>query len=216
MVSGEGSCRRIFLSLAVLQCYALGVVNMLRTSLEEAPPRGKTSIAGDSYYQRLETPLGRMWVLADDAFLRVLEFAEVNEADEPAVHPEKFKIAGLRFEENLLITHIKKELKLYFEGEPCRFQTPVKPVGTPFQERVWDVLKTIPTAQTGSYADVAKAIGQPKACRAVAQAIGRNPIAIVIPCHRVIGSSGSLTGYAGGLWRKKRLLALEQTAFREI
>ena len=102
-----------------------------------------------------------------------------------------------------------KQLKEYFEGSRKEFQIPLNPEGTSFQKKVWKLLETIPFGSTRSYQEMANALGDPKVIRAAASANGKNPIAIIIPCHRVIGSDGSLTGYAGGLHRKKWLLEHE-------
>lgn len=102
-----------------------------------------------------------------------------------------------------------EELTQYFSGECSPFKTALAPVGTAFQLSVWDSLKRIPYGETISYADVSDAIGKPKAVRAVGGAIGKNPLSIFIPCHRVIGKSGKLTGYAGGIKVKETLLRLE-------
>jgi methylated-DNA-[protein]-cysteine S-methyltransferase len=101
------------------------------------------------------------------------------------------------------------QLKEYFKGERSTFNLPLNPQGTDFQKRVWGQLEKIPFGKTVSYMDMAKELGDPKVIRAAASANGKNPISIIIPCHRVIGSNGSLTGYAGGLHRKKWLLAHE-------
>jgi methylated-DNA-[protein]-cysteine S-methyltransferase len=106
------------------------------------------------------------------------------------------------------------QLQEYFAGQRTRFELPISMVGTPFQRRVWDALKTVPYGETRSYAQVAKAIGNPAAMRAVGLANGKNPISIIVPCHRVIGSDGSLTGYGGGLERKRFLLDLESRVAR--
>lgn len=102
------------------------------------------------------------------------------------------------------------QLEEYLAGERKRFDLPLCPQGTAFQKKVWEALCTIPYGQTRSYADIAVQIGDPKACRAVGMANNRNPIAILVPCHRVIGKNGDLTGYAGGLEIKRRLLDLEK------
>lgn len=109
-----------------------------------------------------------------------------------------------------IIDKTRRELDAYFEGKLKVFTVPVTPEGTAFQRAVWNALLTIPYGVTKSYAQQAQAIGNPKAMRAVGLANGRNPIAIIIPCHRVIGANGSLTGYGGGMERKKFLLDLEQ------
>jgi len=104
---------------------------------------------------------------------------------------------------------LRHQLEEYFAGERREFELDLAPAGSPFQLQVWRALRAIPYGQTASYGEIAAAVGQPGAARAVGGANNRNPIAIVIPCHRVIGASGSLTGYGGGLPRKQRLLALE-------
>ncbi|MCA8974064.1 MAG: methylated-DNA--[protein]-cysteine S-methyltransferase [Planctomycetes bacterium] len=105
----------------------------------------------------------------------------------------------------------RRQLAEYFAGRRREFELPLAPRGTPFQLEVWAALRTIPFGSTCSYADIAARIGRPNAVRAVGAANGRNPIAIIVPCHRVIGRDGSLTGYAGGLDRKRRLLQHERT-----
>ena len=109
-----------------------------------------------------------------------------------------------------MMSRVQAELTAYFEGELREFTIPVQASDTAFQESVWQVLLGIPYGQMLSYADVAHQIGQDNAVRAVGKANGDNRIAIVVPCHRVVGSDGKLTGYGGGLWRKKYLLSLEQ------
>ena len=105
---------------------------------------------------------------------------------------------------------IEAELCAYFDGESARFNVPIAYHGSGFAQRVWDALRQIPAGETRSYADLARAIGQPSAVRAVARANGANRLALVVPCHRVIGADGSLTGYGGGLWRKQWLIDLER------
>lgn len=110
-----------------------------------------------------------------------------------------------------LLFMVKHQLQRYFKGEPVDFRTiPVAPPGTPFQQQVWNVLGDIPYGQTRSYGWVARQLGRPKACRAVGQANGKNPIPIIIPCHRVVQQDGALGGYSGGTWIKQFLLELEQ------
>jgi methylated-DNA-[protein]-cysteine S-methyltransferase len=104
---------------------------------------------------------------------------------------------------------LRRQLEEYFAGERREFELELAPTGTPFQLSVWSALRAIPYGETASYGEIAAAVGQPAAARAVGGANNRNPIAIVVPCHRVIGASGSLTGYGGGLPRKQQLLALE-------
>jgi methylated-DNA-[protein]-cysteine S-methyltransferase len=109
-----------------------------------------------------------------------------------------------------LLRRAARELSEYFQGLRREFDLPLAPAGTPFQQKVWAALRDIPFGETRSYRQIAAAVGNPAACRAVGMANSRNPIAVIIPCHRVIGADGSLTGYAGGLDKKRHLLALEQ------
>lgn len=125
-------------------------------------------------------------------------------------------LTGLSFDadtehhgEDPLLDKLSDQLDAYFSGQICSFDLPLAPRGTAFQQRVWATLRSIPHGQTRSYSSIAKQIGNPKAIRAVGAANGANPIAIIIPCHRVIASNGTLHGYAGGLDRKRWLLDLE-------
>jgi AraC family transcriptional regulator of adaptative response/methylated-DNA-[protein]-cysteine methyltransferase len=113
-----------------------------------------------------------------------------------------------------VLDRLATQLGEYFAGRRRSFEVPMRAPGTPFQERVWRTLGSIPPGETRSYAAMARAIGRPSAVRAVAKANGDNRIAILIPCHRVVGSDGNLTGYGGGLWRKRRLLELEAVGTR--
>ena len=118
-------------------------------------------------------------------------------------------LAGFETAETPLIQRAAEQLREYFNEERRQFALPLSLRGTAFQLAVWNALRTIHAGETRSYRDVAVMVGNPKACRAVGLANNRNPIPIFIPCHRVIGSNGSLTGYAGGLWMKQYLLELE-------
>ena len=124
-----------------------------------------------------------------------------------------FKDIPAEQKETDLIKKTYLELTEYFNGERQIFDIPISPEGTPFQKIVWDELKKIPYGKTAAYKDIAKRIGNEKACRAVGMANNKNPIAIIIPCHRVIGSNGKLTGYAFGLNIKEKLLKLENMNF---
>lgn len=104
---------------------------------------------------------------------------------------------------------VRAQLAAYFAGERTAFDVPLAPSGTPFQLRVWEELRAIPYGRTTTYGAIARRLGSPNASRAVGLANGRNPISVIVPCHRVIGADGSLTGYGGGLDRKRRLLELE-------
>lgn len=160
----------------------------------------------------IETPLGAMVAAATLHELVLLEFG-----DRPML-PTQLQRIERRLQctctpgESRVIDALRSQLDQYFNSERQQFDVVLRAPGTPFQERVWRELRAIPAGSTRSYADVATAIGQPTAVRAVARANGDNRIAILIPCHRVIGSNGTLTGYGGGLWRKRRLLDLEAGA----
>lgn len=114
--------------------------------------------------------------------------------------------------QDIELTEAAQQLKAYFEGNLQDFTFQTQPQGTAFQQRVWQELLKIPFGKTTSYLELSKRLGDPKAIRAAASANGKNPLWIVVPCHRVIGSDGSLTGYAGGIWRKKWLLEHESPA----
>ncbi len=105
---------------------------------------------------------------------------------------------------------IEREISDFMAGASADFETPLRPLGTPFTQEVWWALRDIPAGETRSYSELARDMERPEATRADARANGANPIAIVIPCHRVLGADGSLTGYGGGLWRKQKLIELER------
>ena len=156
-------------------------------------------------FTQIESPLGPLLLVADEAGLRSIEFVTGNR---PArINPEwREDIEQLR--------QPIRQLGAYFSGELETFDLPLKPQGTPFQLAVWQRLCEIPYGETISYGELARRLGNPNASRAVGLANGTNPIAIVIPCHRVIGSNGKLTGYGGGLDIKEKLLALERRQLR--
>jgi methylated-DNA-[protein]-cysteine S-methyltransferase len=146
----------------------------------------------------LPPPFGPICLRADAAGLRELAFVDAAAPAAPAA-------AGL-------LGEAREQLEAYFAGERTAFELPLAPVGTPFHARVWALVSAIGHGETATYGELAARLGVPTAARAVGAANGRNPIAIVIPCHRVIGASGALTGYAYGVERKAGLLALERGA----
>ncbi|WP_111558282.1 bifunctional transcriptional activator/DNA repair enzyme AdaA [Paracoccus sediminilitoris] len=178
------------------------------------PPHQMTSDA-DLLADWLDTPLGGMIAIADTQALHLLEF--VDRKALPAGLRRLSVMTGRRI--GLGRTGItdmtEAALQDYFAGRAGRLQVPVRLAGTAFQMRVWQELQAIPAGQTRSYAQLATAIGQPSGVRAVAGANGANRLALVVPCHRVIGADGTLTGYAGGLWRKEKLIALE-AGYRDL
>jgi methylated-DNA-[protein]-cysteine S-methyltransferase len=146
-----------------------------------------------------DSPVGTLTLSSDGVALTQLEF------DNPK-HPLPRHPPG----KNKVLDLAMRELDAYFAGTLRAFSVKTAPQGTDFQQKVWAALLTIPYGDTRTYGQQAKVIGQPKASRAVGLANGRNPVAIIIPCHRVIGSNGSLTGFGGGIERKQILLELEQ------
>ena len=157
----------------------------------------------------LDTPLGTMIAIADDHALLLLEFADRPELEREVERLRGKTRAAILPGRNAPIESIEAELADYFAGRFKPFMTPLRPLGTSFQQQVWEALRQIPPGETRSYSEVAAAIDRPAAVRAVARANATNPIAVVVPCHRVIGKDGDLTGYGGGLARKRWLLRHE-------
>ncbi|MDQ7916631.1 methylated-DNA--[protein]-cysteine S-methyltransferase [Mesonia sp. MT50] len=151
--------------------------------------------ANNKYH--LSTPIGTALIEGNENGIEKISI--LSEAPQPLIQDQELLEAG-------------QQLESYFKGELQEFTFPIQPQGTDFQQRVWKALLTIPYGKTMSYLELSKQLGDPKAIRAVASANGKNPLWIIVPCHRVIGSDGSLTGYAGGLWRKKWLLEHESPA----
>ena len=149
-----------------------------------------------TYYTTTKSPIGRLTLTSNGEALTGLHMAPFQPVTGWRRDPAPFAAA-------------LTQLESYFAGERRTFDLPLAPVGTPFQLSVWKELEAIPYGQVRSYGDIARGIGNPKAVRAVGRANGSNPIAIVVPCHRVIGANGTLTGFGGGIDRKVRLLALE-------
>jgi methylated-DNA-[protein]-cysteine S-methyltransferase len=128
-------------------------------------------------------------------------------------HHNRVKLATLKHDpHHPILLETERQLREYFAGERIEFELPLEPRGSEFQKKVWRALKEIPFGKTRSYLDLAKTIGSPKAFRAVGAANGKNPLSIVVPCHRVLGTGGTLTGFAGGLETKATLLACEARA----
>lgn len=153
-------------------------------------------------YTYIDTPVGRLTLIASDEGLAAIMW----ENDNPnRVHPK----ADIRNDEHPVLQETTTQLQEYFSGQRNSFSVALDPIGTAFQKEVWNALSTIPYGETRSYLQIANQIGNPKAVRAVGAANGRNPISIIVPCHRVIGTSGALTGFAGGLETKAALLSLE-------
>ncbi|MDE6857277.1 MAG: methylated-DNA--[protein]-cysteine S-methyltransferase [Alistipes sp.] len=144
------------------------------------------------------SPIGALTLTEERNRLVRIEFADAGAADSTP-----------------LLESAARQLTEYFAGTRRDFDIPLAPAGTPFQQEVWRALRDIPYGTTRSYKSVAEAVGRPQACRAVGMANNRNPLPIVVPCHRVVGASGALVGYAGGLDVKRALLDLERSAVAE-
>lgn len=160
-----------------------------------------------NYATTVDSPVGRLLLVSDGTALTALLFRGERDAAGVA-GPCVMDGAAAPFPQ------ARRELGEYFAGRRTSFGIPLAPRGTPFQRRVWEALRRIPHGSTATYAEIARAVGSPGAARAVGAANRRNPLAIIVPCHRVIGSNGTLTGYAGGLARKRALLDLESLASR--
>jgi O-6-methylguanine DNA methyltransferase len=159
---------------------------------------------------RVATPLGTMVAAATDDHLLLLEFADRRMLRTQLRRVERGLQARFAAGETGIVATLRTQLEQYFAGTRRAFDVPLHTPGTKFQALVWDALREIPAGETRSYLELARAIGRPSAVRAVARANGDNRIAILIPCHRVIGADGQLVGYGGGVWRKRRLLELEE------
>lgn len=153
-------------------------------------------------YKYMPSPVGQLTLVARDGKLTAILWEKER--------PNRVRLGALQEASNSpILLETERQLKEYFAGARNRFELELDFAGTDFQKKVWQALLTIPFGETRSYSQIATQIGNPKAVRAVGAANGRNPISIVAPCHRVIGASGGLTGFAGGLEAKQYLLALE-------
>jgi len=157
------------------------------------------------FYTHIESPVGRLLLAGNPDGLRSVSFAVSKRAETPQENWTEDKAA---------FPEVIRQLRAYFAAELRDFDLPLAMDGTQFQLRVWRALQEIPYGGTTSYGQLAAKIGNPKAMRAVGLANGRNPIPIIVPCHRVLGSDGSLTGFGGGLENKQKLLALEKGQLR--
>jgi methylated-DNA-[protein]-cysteine S-methyltransferase len=155
---------------------------------------------GQLVYTLADSPIGQLLLVSDGTTLRCLY---MQDAPNPMVIAASWEPSEQPF------TDVRNQLADYFDGQRTTFDVPLAPLGTDFQRRVWRALQDIPYGTTISYGELARRIGTPSASRAVGLANGRNPISIIVPCHRVIGANGTLTGYGGGLERKRLLLSLE-------
>ena len=164
----------------------------------------------DLAYATTASPLGELLLLSGPRGLVMMHY--LDEPLEPALEQIARRRSPRIVRSAAALDPWRRELDEYFAGKRSEFGVPIHEPGTPFQERVWAALREIPYGETLSYGELARTLGDPAAVRAVAQANGRNRIAVLVPCHRVIGADGGLGGYGGGLWRKRRLLEIEGAA----
>jgi AraC family transcriptional regulator, regulatory protein of adaptative response / methylated-DNA-[protein]-cysteine methyltransferase len=158
----------------------------------------------------IDTPIGAMIAVSDTSALHLLEFADRRRLPSELKKLWQWSRGGIGIGRYHATEQVEGELKAYFARASAVFEVPVVMHGTPFQREVWQQLRQIPVGETRSYGELARSLGRPTAMRAVARANGANQLALVIPCHRVIGADGSLTGYGGGLWRKRTLIDVEK------
>lgn len=174
----------------------------MSTSIDASAPHQYVPRSGGAIrYTQMPSPVGTLLLSADDVGLQLIQFNDPR-------HPHA-RGADWHEGDNAVLVATRGQLDEYFAGKRRRFDLPLAPRGTPFQTQVWNTLATIPYGETISYAQLATRVGRPTAMRAVGAANGRNPLPIVLPCHRVIGADGSLTGFGGGLPTKAFLLRLE-------
>jgi methylated-DNA-[protein]-cysteine S-methyltransferase len=155
-----------------------------------------------TYFTYMESPIDRLMLTSDGEALTGVYM--LDQRYEPSAGKD-----CVESDDATPFAEAKKQLCAFFAGDRDQFDLPLAPAGTPFQLKVWSELSRIPYGQTISYGELAKRVGNANASRAVGLANGRNPLPIIVPCHRVIGANGKLTGFGGGLWRKEKLLALE-------
>ncbi len=188
-----------------------GFNDSFKSIIGNTPSRSKTKQRID--ITRIETPLGPMYACATRKGICLFDFTDRRMLETELKELSKYFDAVILPGENPHFNILRKEMNEYFEGRLKNFTVPLDTPGTDFQKRVWDILKKIPFGKTISYHAQASSLKRPEAVRAVANANGHNRVSIIIPCHRVIGKDGSLTGYGGGLWRKKWLIDFEKKNF---
>lgn len=171
------------------------------------------------YAAEIGSPIGTMTLAAADGHICHLDFAPFEAAEEGLrqwalrhIGPQAADIRQIEASSHPQLKEAGRQLQLYFAGELRQFELPVQLFGTPFQQKVWAALQQIPYGETRTYKDIAVMLGQPGAMRAVGGANNRNPVSIIVPCHRVIGANGQMVGYGGGLPIKTALLELEKKA----
>ena len=157
----------------------------------------------NTFYSLLDSPVGELLLTEDGEYLTRVHFSHSGSSH--AIDPN-----WIRDDSAATLTEVSAQLVAYFAGELRQFALPIRAAGTEFQQRVWTELQRIPYGETISYGELARRIGNPEAARAVGLANGKNPIGIIVPCHRVIGADGALTGFGGGIANKRRLLEIER------
>lgn len=190
-----------------------GFNDSFKSVVGEAPTKTKKNVIN---LMRLETPIGPMYAGATENGICLLDFTDRRMLETEFKELSKYFDAVILPGENKYFDLLNKELDEYFKGNLKKFSVPLDAPGTDFQKGVWNILRQIPYGETISYKTQAEKLKNPAAVRAVANANGHNRISIIIPCHRVIGEDGSLTGYGGGLWRKQWLLDLEKKIKNKI
>ena len=160
-------------------------------------------------YDWMQSPLGSVLLVADGDALCGVYFHDQKYL--PEIDP-----AWVRDERSPVLRATRRQLDAYFNGSRDRFELPLAPAGTPFQRAIWNAIAEVPCGATRTYADLATRVGRAGSARAAGAATGRNPLSIIVPCHRIVGSDGSLTGYAGGLERKRQLLAHERALVANV
>jgi len=181
-----------------------GFQHTFRKTTSKSPSEGKAERVLS--FERFSTPLGPMITIGNDEGIYLIEFTDRRMLETELKQLQKHYKASILPGTNKHFKELKNQLEEYFEGKRKQFNVPIVTFGTEFQKKAWEALMKIPYGKTRSYRMQAEIIGHPKAVRAVGTANGLNRLAIVIPCHRVIGENGKLTGYGGGLWRKQWLL----------
>ncbi len=185
-----------------------GFNSSFRNIFNDTPTKSKTMNVIN--IKRIDTPVGPMYVCATTKGICLFDFTDRRMLETEFKELKKYFNAVILPGENRHFIKLEKEIEEYFGGKRKTFTIPLDAPGTDFQKSVWEVLKTIPYGTTVSYKQQSVRLGNPSAVRAVASANGHNRVSIIIPCHRVIGEDGTLTGYGGGLWRKKWLLDFEK------
>jgi methylated-DNA-[protein]-cysteine S-methyltransferase len=160
-------------------------------------------------YTRFDSPLGTVMAVADEGGITHVDFID-------AKYARRIEPDWVEDPQAPVLSECASQLAEYYGGKRTQFDLPLAPRGTPFQKRVWDEIARVPYGKTITYGELAKRAGAPEHARAAGAATGRNPIGVVIPCHRIVGADGSLTGYAGGLERKRELLELEGVLQRSL